>query len=207
MESCSHNHPNPQPFLISETSESSDQVSTPNFSCTKIRKLEEKRVTLESPVSSPSNRTKTLKRWTEEEDSKLLSLFFKIGNDWPEVARNMKGRAASAVKNRFYTLYNSKLSVQTKSKIKTTCIVKKMYKSPVNSSELFRKINNYLNEEVIFQSFLDVESPEPFSHLVNKLNITPENIENHTKMQKLIEQAQLLYKTCEKAKACLGNFN
>ena len=78
-------------------------------------------------------------------------------------------------------------------------------KSPVNSSELYRKINNYLREEVIFQSFLDLEMPEPYSQLVHKLNITPQNVENHAKMQKLIEQAQLLYKDCEQAKAGLAN--
>lgn len=147
---------------------------------------------------------RSLKRWTAEEDQSLLDLFYKIGNDWKEIAKNMPGRAPSAVKNRFYWIYNSKLPVQTLQKIKNTCLVKKLYKSPVNSSELFRKINNYLSEEGIFQSFLALDKPEPYEHLVHKLNMTPQNIENHAKMQKLIEQAQYLYITCEKAKANLA---
>jgi hypothetical protein len=152
------------------------------------------------------NPKKSLKRWTSEEDQTLLNLFYKIGNDWKEIAKNMPGRAPSAVKNRFYWIYNSKLPVQTLQKIKNTCLVKKLYKSPVNSSELFRKINNYISEEGIFQSFLALDTPEPYDHLVHKLNMTPQNLENHAKMQKLIEQAQYLYKSCEKAKANLAKF-
>ena len=177
------------------------EASRQDFSCTKFQKTGRRRVK-QGPAASASHK-RTLKRWTGEEDQELLELFLKTGNDWEEIARNMKSRAPSAVKNRFYWLYNSKLSVQTKNKIKTTCIVKKMYKSPVNSSELYRKINNYLREEVICQSFLDVETPEPYSHLVHKLNIAPQNVESHTRMQKLFEQAQSLYKYCEKAKAGL----
>lgn len=177
--------------------------------CTKSLKTESGAIRIPQPGpqvvhKSSKNVKKSLKRWTAEEDQSLLNLFYKIGNDWKEIAKNMPGRAPSAVKNRFYWLYNSKLPVQTLQKIKNTCLVKKLYKSPVNSSELFRKINNYLSEEGIFQSFLDLDKPEPYEHLVHKLKMTPQNIENHAKMQKLIEQAQYLYITCEKAKASLA---
>lgn len=179
------------------------------FHCTKYQKISE---TVKKPQNSSSSVSddsrpskKSLKRWTAEEDQHLLDLFYKIGNDWEQIAVNMQGRAPSAVKNRFYWLYNSKLPVQTIKKIKNACIVKKLYKSPVNSSELYRKINNYLSEEVIFQNFLDLEMPEPYSHLVHTLKITPQNVENHAKMQKLIEQAQFLYKHCEQAKAGLAS--
>ena len=202
MESCGDHNQKPGPSQISDFTAKDEEVLSQEFSCKKFQKTAHNRVKVTS--QSDSSDKKSLKRWTNEEDDNLLDLFLKNGNDWEEIARNMKSRAPSAVKNRFYWLYNSKLSVQTKNKIKNTCLVKKMYKSPVNSSELYRKINNYLREEVICQSFLDVETPEPYNQLVHKLNITPQNIENHTRMQKLIEQAQYLYKNCEKAKAGLA---
>jgi ribosomal protein S8 len=176
--------------------------------CTKYQKSQSGERTHIHSVSQSKSKSqrKSLKRWTSEEDQLLLDLFYKIGNDWKEIAKHMTGRAPSAVKNRFYWIYNSKLPVQTLQKIKNTCQVKKLYKSPVNSSELFRKINNYLSEEGIFQSFLVLDTPEPYDHLVHKLNMTPQNLENHAKMQKLIEQAQYLYKSCEKAKANLALF-
>lgn len=202
MESSSNHNQKLGPTQISDSTAEAEEVPSQEFSCTKFLKTARNRV--KQPPAFISSNKKSLKRWTGEEDDKLLELFLKTGNDWEEIARNMKSRAPSAVKNRFYWLYNSKLSVQTKNKIKNTCLVKRMYKSPVNSSELYRKINNYLREEVICQSFLDVETPEPYNQLVHKLNITPQNIESHTRMQKLFEQAQSLYKYCEKAKAGLA---
>lgn len=175
------------------------------FLCTKYQKISEtdKHPSSVPDPSRPSK--KSLKRWTAEEDQLLLDLFYKIGNDWEQIAVNMQTRAPSAVRNRFYWLYNSKLPVQTIKKVKNACIVKKLYKSPVNSSELYRKINDYLREEVVFQDFLDLEVPEPYGHLVHTLKISPRNVENHAKMQKLIEQAQFLYKHCERAKAGLAS--
>ena len=202
MESCGDNNQKLGLYQISNSTAKDEEVLSQEFSCTKFKKTARNRAQVDSqPISSDK---KFLKRWTSEEDKSLLDLFIKNGNDWEEIARNMKSRAPSAVKNRFYWLYNSKLSVQTKNKIKNTCLVKKMYKSPVNSSELYRKINNYLREEVIPQGFLDVETPESNNQLVHKLNITPQNIENYTRMQKLVEQAQYLCKYCKKAKAGLN---
>lgn len=201
-----HAKPSTSDFSYSTLKKPSDPEG---FNCTKYQKISDsgsktqKSYTPSSDYSKPSK--KCLKRWTAAEDQNLLDLYYKIGNGWEQIAVHMNGRAPSAVKNRFYWLCNSKLPVQTINKIKNVCKVKKLYKSPVNSSELYRKINNYLREEVIFQNFLDLDMPEPYSQLVHKLKINPQNVENHAKMQKLIEQAQLLYKHCEQAKAGLAN--
>jgi Myb-like DNA-binding domain len=151
------------------------------------------------------NKKKKLKRWTAEEDQNLLELFYNLGNDWKEIASKLPGRAPSGVKNRFYWICKSCLPSQTVQKIKTTYIVKKMYKAPIKS-ELFRKINSYIKEECILESFLALDNPSPYSDLVYKLKMSHQDLENHLKIQILLEKAQQLYISCENAKqnlACL----
>ena len=150
--------------------------------------------------TSVKEKKRSLKRWTAEEDSKLLEYFYRFGNDWDEIAANMPGRAVSGVKNRFYWICKGTLPPHTVQKIKSAYMVKKLYKAPDNSSELFRKINKYIQEECIFESFLALDRPAPYTDLVYKLKMTPQDLENHAKMQMLMEKAQQLYKNCEDAK-------
>ena len=116
----------------------------------------------------------------------------------------MNGRAASGVKNRFYCIYKSSLSAQTVQKIKETFLVKKMYKSSIYSSELYRKINSFIREECLFESFLDLDKSVPYTDLVYKLRMTASEIENHARLQGLLEKAQQLYKDCQVAKKDLA---
>ena len=108
------------------------------------------------------------------------------------------------MKNRFYCISKRPLPNHTVQKIKQAYIVKKLYTEPKNSSELFRKINNYLRDECIFESFLAFDKPTPYSDLVYKLKMTPQDLENHAKTQMLLEKAQELYISCEKAKESLA---
>lgn len=147
---------------------------------------------------------KSLKRWSAEEDKILLEYFYRFGNDWDEISANMPGRAVSAVKNRFYWISKRSLPTQIVQKIKSAYMVKKLYKSPKSSNELFRKINNYIKEECIFESFLALDKPAPYTDLVYKLKMTPQDLEKHAKMQMLMEKAQQLYISCENAKQNLA---
>ena len=149
---------------------------------------------------SAREKKKSLKRWTAEEDRNLLEYFYRFGNDWNEISAHMPGRATSGVKNRFYWICKGDLPEITVQKIKSAYMVKKLYTAPKNSSELFRKINKYIQEECIFESFLALDRPAPYTDLVYKLKMTPQDLENHAKMQMLMEKAQQLYKNCEDAK-------
>ena len=189
---------------------SNDGLSDENlYTLRKIQKINES----DGKQSYPSNgqddlkateKTKALKRWSAEEEKRLLELFYKFGNNWEEIATNLPGRAASGVKNRFYCISKRSLPNHTVHKIKQAHRVKKLYTEPKNSNELFRKINNYLRDECIFESFLAFDKPTPYSDLVYKLKMTPQDLENYAKMQMLLEKAQQLYISCEKAKQNLS---
>ena len=201
-------------FSSSPTSESILSESCENFSdsISKSFKLSEtdRRTVIVDPYksynqNSESCKKKKLKRWTAEEDSQLLELFYQFGNNWDEIAENMPGRAASGVKNRFYWICKSPLPASTVQKIKQASTVQKLYKAPKSSSELFRKINNYIREEFLIESFLALDKPSAYSDLVYKLKMTPQDLENHARMQGLLEKAQQLYISCEKAKQNLAS--
>ena len=147
---------------------------------------------------------KKLKRWSSEEDKKLIELFYAHSNDWKKIAENMPGRAASGVKNRFYCICKNSLPTQTVQKIKHVYCIKKLYKAPFQSSELFRKINDYIWEECVVESFLDLDKPAPYTDLLYKLKMTPQDLENHNRMQILLEKAQTLYISCKQAKENLA---
>ena len=42
------------------------------------------------------------KQFSEEEDKQILSLIYKYGSNWSEMTKEMKGRSADNIKNRFY---------------------------------------------------------------------------------------------------------
>jgi len=55
-------------------------------------------------------------RWTEEEDSLILSLYEQLGGSWKKIAKRLTGRPPDAIKNRFYGSIKKKLSPEDKLK-------------------------------------------------------------------------------------------
>ncbi|CAG9311909.1 unnamed protein product [Blepharisma stoltei] len=60
-----------------------------------------------SPMSEKQARCRRIrksksKRWTADEDKLLVDLYFQYALDWKTIAKLIPGRAADAVKNRFY---------------------------------------------------------------------------------------------------------
>ncbi|OMJ92770.1 hypothetical protein SteCoe_4403 [Stentor coeruleus] len=188
------------------STESSDDNSELSYKLLKISENEQKLIPT-TPKSTPdiNKRKKQLKRWTAQEDTYLLELFNQLGNNWEKIAEKMPGRATSGVKNRFYWICKSSLPAQTVHKLKQSTMLQKMYKAPKNNSELFRKMNNYIREECLVYNFLDLDKPPGYTELVYKLKMTPIDLENHAKMQILVEKAHQLYVSCEKAKENLAS--
>jgi hypothetical protein len=211
MESHNKLSDDPESPALSTSSDlsSPSMLEDDSDSCHKSFKLSEARhILLPGPSAQDDDekapmRKKKLRRWNAEEDTRLLELFYRFGNDWDAIADSMPGRAASGVKNRFYWICKSSLPASTVYKIKQVTSVQKLYKAPKSSSELFRKINTYLREECLIESLLAIDKPKGHSDLVYKLKMTPEDLENHAVMQGLLEKAQHLYISCEKAKQSL----
>lgn len=53
--------------------------------------------------------------WTADEDAELLRLWSELGNKWSKIAKLMKGRSTTNIKNRFKFLNNHKLIDQPQS--------------------------------------------------------------------------------------------
>jgi len=49
--------------------------------------------------------------WSDDEDSKLMSLFHQFGSQWANIAKQLRGRTGDRVKQRLHKIYNNKNEV------------------------------------------------------------------------------------------------
>jgi hypothetical protein len=93
-------------------------------------------------------------RWTEEEDSLLLSLFEQLGGNWRKIAKRLTGRPPDAIKNRFYGSIKKKLPPEDKLKYS-----KKSNKIQISHSSLGLEVLHKIepesaSDDAIVTSFL-----------------------------------------------------
>lgn len=100
-------------------------------------------------------------RWTEEEDSMILSLYEQHGGNWKKIAKSLTGRPPDAVKNRFYGSIKKKLPPEDKLKYS-----KKSNKIQILHSSLGLEVAHKIepvsaSDDAVVSSFLAIADSQP----------------------------------------------
>jgi len=87
------------------------------------------------------------KKFTLEEDKKIIELYTKLGTAWTKIARSFKGRTGDLIKNRFYSSLRRRIHASDANKEKINKIKKiKLRLSKVEDSDRFAKLEQELKK-------------------------------------------------------------
>jgi hypothetical protein len=113
-------------------------------------------------------------KWTTEEDQVILRLYHEKGSKWSEIAKHLKGRAESQVKNRFYSYIRKKYIPQDQ--LSQNNSTNKNYE-PLNSSYCSMSVEQQPNTATTTPSPYDNRSKLGLNIVTS--NITPQPLHHH----------------------------
>ena len=95
-------------------------------------------------------------KWTEEEDSLILSLYEKLGGNWKKISKSLTGRPPDAVKNRFYGSIKKKLPPEDKLKYSKKSNKIRIAHSSLDMEVLHKMEPESASDDAVVSSFLAI---------------------------------------------------
>lgn len=134
------------------------------------------------------------KRWSIEEDQKMLQLFYKHGRNWELIASNLRERTPGSAKNRFYSILKKNVPKEDRvALVGRSCIPMSL------DLEIYNLMKTQQQEERVIESFLSgFEASETSEYTENDIQIESMTFEQKLqKINKLKLRVRKLEKYCK----------
>jgi len=134
------------------------------------------------------------KRWSIEEDQKMLQLFYKHGRNWELIASSLNKRTPGSAKNRFYSILKKNIPKEDR--------VALVGRSSIPMSldlEIYNLMKSQQQEEKVIESFLSgFEASETSEYIGNDIQIESMTFEEKLEeINKLKLRVRKLEKYCK----------
>ena len=116
------------------------------------------------------------KRFTQEDDQKIVELYLEKGPKWKEISTNFEGRPENMIKNRFYSHIRKKMFTNNNlllMKNEKTCSIDSTSNYSIFHEREEKKEENYLSEEISSNNKINFfkDTPESISPFFNNEKI------------------------------------